>query len=94
MTKRKRDQRIIVNTDERIVPAETEAKVEGETTIHAELPEPKRYTPPNCSMCTAMRPKPEESYVTVTSTQRQDGFIFRYCKCGFCGNTFKESERI
>lgn len=93
MTKRKRDQRIIVNTDERIVPAETEAKVEGETTIHAELPTPRQYAPPACSLCSAIR-EPGSNYSRVYATQRTDGSVIRYVRCHHCGNTYKTIEKI
>ena len=52
----------------------------------------KRFTPPNCSLCTELRPDPNKSYVTVYHTRREGGFVIRYCKCGFCGNTFKAPE--
>ena len=55
---------------------------------------PKRYTPPNCSACTALRPKPSDSYVSVYHTKREGDHVFRYCKCGFCGNTFKDAEAV
>ena len=58
----------------------------------------KRYTPPNCSRCTQTRADagyaPNVSFVIVTHTFRQTGYIFRYCKCKFCNNTFKDSEVI
>lgn len=54
---------------------------------------PKRYTPPNCSSCIALRPNADTSYVSVYHTKREGGFVFRYCKCSFCGNTFKHSEK-
>lgn len=59
-----------------------------------ELLTPKRYTPPNCSLCTELRPKPTDNYVEVHTTRREDGHIVRYCKCGFCRNTFKHIEKI
>lgn len=55
---------------------------------------PKRYSPPNCSACTALRPKPEDNYVDVHTTRREDGYIVRYCKCRYCNNSFKHSEKI
>ena len=58
----------------------------------AETLTPKRYTPPNCSSCIALRPKVDTSYVSVYHTKREGGFVVRYCKCGFCGNTFKAIE--
>lgn len=52
----------------------------------------KRFVPPNCSLCTELRPDTTKSYVTVYHTKREHGFVIRYCKCGFCGNTFKAPE--
>ena len=96
-----RDNRTTMHVDQRVIEplptVETSVEVVGETTATTEgvtVPVPKRYTPPNCSLCTELRPKREESYVEVKSTQRQEGFIFRYCRCGFCGNTFKVSEKV
>lgn len=102
MTKPKklRDSRIESEADERLIVPETPvvvetlAEVEGETTIIAEIATPKRYVPPNCSCCTALRPKPDISYVSVYHTRREDGYILHYCKCGFCNNTFKHSEKF
>jgi hypothetical protein len=73
--------------DERVEAVEVEAH-------HVVQLQPKRYTPPNCSMCTELRPKPDLSYVTVYHTRREDGYIFHYCKCSFCNNTFKHSEKL
>jgi hypothetical protein len=56
---------------------------------NAEPLTPKRYTPPNCSVCTALRARPADNFVSVYHTRRESGYVFRYCKCGFCGNTFK-----
>lgn len=55
---------------------------------------PRRYVPPQCTMCTALRGDDTNDYTRVVSTQRETGLIVRYCKCGFCGNTFKALERI
>ena len=52
----------------------------------------KRFTPPNCSACTELRPDPHKSFVFVYHTKRERGFVIRYCKCEFCGNTFKAPE--
>lgn len=51
-----------------------------------EQPKPRQFTPRPCTMCTALRDA--ESYSFVYHTR---GSV-RYCKCGFCGNTWKQSE--
>ena len=79
--KRLRDNRMEAEKDERVEAVEAHHVV------------PKRYVPPNCSICTELRPKPDLSYVTVYHTRREDGFVYRYCKCSFCNNTFKHAER-
>ena len=55
---------------------------------------PKRYSPPNCSQCTALRPTPESNYVNVYKTIHEAGCIVRYCKCGYCPNTFKDVQKV
>ena len=98
MTKRKRDQRIIVNTDERIVPAETEAKVEGETTVAMSIAEIiGRYVPPPCSACSSMSlPNRRTTYVNGTQiVNTQTEFIIeRSIKCPNCGTARMDYERI
>ena len=58
-----------------------------------ELPQPKRYSPPKCSMCTALR-NTDDNYTEVYRTAREVEYTVRYCKCRFCGNTFKDLERV
>ena len=96
-----RDNRTTIHVDQRVIEplptVETSVEVVGETTATTEgvtVPVPKRYVPPNCSMCTALRPKPELSYVEVTTVRREDGYVVRYCRCSFCANTFKHSEKM
>jgi hypothetical protein len=55
----------------------------------AEAIEPKRYTPPDCSVCSATRPK--GSYTDVYCVRRMNGVMVRYCVCRWCGNRFKAS---
>lgn len=43
------------------------------------------FIPSSCSCCTALRPL-DTNYSRVVSTQGN----IRYCKCSFCGNTWKE----
>lgn len=56
-------------------------------------PVPKRtvFVPNECSACTALRPT-GQFYARVTATIRGDIGIMRYCRCGFCGNTWKQIE--
>ena len=54
---------------------------------NTEIPKPRitSYVAPPCSACSAMRPE-GENHSRVMSTHGR----IRYCKCGFCGNTFKD----
>lgn len=47
------------------------------------------YVPPPCSACVSLRPK-NDNYTRVYSTTSTTTAITRYCRCGFCGNTFKD----
>lgn len=49
------------------------------------VPRVSSFVPQSCSGCTALRPV-ETNYSRVMSTQGR----IRYCKCTFCGNTWKE----
>lgn len=42
-----------------------------------------------CPMCVALRP-PNTNFSRVTTTRREGSSVIRYCKCGFCGWTFKD----
>ncbi len=50
---------------------------------------PKRFVPPDCSVCSATRPKGD--FTDVYTVRRMNGVTVRYCKCRWCGNTFKAS---
>lgn len=58
-----------------------------------EPPKPKRYVPPKCSMCTALRPESHSGEADVTRTTHDGGYTIRYCKCRYCGNTFKSLQK-
>lgn len=90
MTKpnRLRDKRTNEDKDERVM------QVAEVVTVEAHHIVPRRYVPPQCSMCTALRGDDKGDYTRVVSTQKETGLIVRYCKCGFCGNTFKDLERL
>lgn len=53
------------------------------------VPRARDFVAPDCSVCVDLRPKPIESYVRVYATVKGSIGVTRYCKCGFCGNTFK-----
>ena len=55
--------------------------------ISSALPVPRvsSFVPQPCSCCTALRPV-DTNYSRVVSTQGR----IRYCKCSFCGNTWKD----
>lgn len=55
------------------------------------VPKPKRYSPPGCGSCAAIRPD-RKNYTRVENTRRVYNRIVRYLKCGFCGHTWKTSE--
>lgn len=80
-------------TTPRIVEPETEER--RLDSGNEEAVEPRKFTPPNCSMCTALRPSPEINYVRVFTTRHESSYTVRYCKCHFCGNSFKSiSKRV
>ena len=54
--------------------------------------QPRRYAPPQCSVCTELRPQGTD-YTSVYAVKRDNEYTIRYCKCAFCGNTFKDTER-
>ena len=57
-------------------------------------PKPRRYVPKPCSMCTALRPNKAENYTEVVRTMQESTMTIRYCRCRFCGNTWKETDSI
>jgi|GEM_PF-3439606 len=88
------DDRIITSEVEPIELVETIAETPITEVVINTMPEPKprRYVPPKCSMCTALRPSGTD-YTEVYRTRYDDGYTVRHCKCGFCGNTFKHISR-
>lgn len=96
--KKRRDVRYSIEAPEPVItetpePIEPTVLVSTETVGVVEIPKPKRYSPKNCSGCTALRPKESDNYVSVYHTRRESEFVFHYCKCSFCNNTFKDIER-
>ena len=57
-----------------------------------EAPKPKRFTPPPCTACAGDRPAGKD-YTSVYAVVREIEYTFRYCKCSYCGNTFKHTEK-
>jgi hypothetical protein len=53
-------------------------------------PKPRvtEFVPPPCNACSAVRPD-GENHSRVYATNRGNSTITRYCRCGFCGNTYK-----
>jgi hypothetical protein len=62
----------------------------------AEMPKPKqdRYIPKPCTMCTAWRPNQAENYTEVTRTMQESEMTIRYCRCRFCGFTWKTIDTV
>lgn len=62
-------------------------------TVAQPAPKPRSpqasYVPPPCSACASLRPN-EDNYTRVYSTTNTTNATTRYCRCGFCGNTFKD----
>ena len=91
MSKKQR-QRPEQRAPDKVVSEDTAELLERAAERIAE-PVPRRYTPPSCTVCTSLRPA-NTDYTSVYSVHREAGYTIRYCKCGFCGNTFKDLERM
>ena len=84
MNKPKRRQYI----DDRTAPVEEDQRL-------IESPKPKRYVPPACCSCINTRQAGDDrDYEHVYSVHRIDGYIVRYIKCDWCGNTYKDMEKV
>jgi hypothetical protein len=64
----------------------------GRVVEGAEEVKPKRYSPPACVMCTAVRPA-NTNYTEVYHTRKEYGYTVRYCRCKFCRDTFKDAVK-
>ena len=73
------------NQESRIVRNEF---VETKPTEQLSKPRVTDFVPPACSACSAIRPD-GENHSRVYATNRGNSTITRYCRCGFCGNTYK-----
>lgn len=58
------------------------------------VPEPGRYVPPEHSACMGLRPDQTKRYGIVYKTESTNMAITRYCKCRFCGVTYKDVQII
>lgn len=57
--------------------------------IEAPKPRVTDFVARPCMSCTALRPE-NSNYTRVVTTRREGASVIRYCKCDFCGNTFKD----
>lgn len=59
----------------------------------AGIAKPRRheYVAPPCSQCEAVRP-PGTNYSRVYGNKKSGHLHTRYCRCGFCGHTFKDTQ--
>ena len=72
---------------ERELPADT-------IVSQVEVPQPKRYVPPEHQGCMALRKNGGERYGEVRSTQTvnttDETIVTRYCHCRFCGVSYQD----
>lgn len=84
-----KEQRVVSATVERVERAIEQVEV-IEQIVERELASeaiatPRRFVPRACTACTALRP-PNTNYSRVYATV---GSV-RYCKCGYCGETWSQ----
>jgi hypothetical protein len=91
MSKKQRHQ-MRANIDNPVTETATTEDAETVLVVGADVepsivPKPRvtSFVPRACSCCAALRAA-DTNYSRVTSTQGN----IRYCKCSFCGNTWKE----
>jgi hypothetical protein len=53
---------------------------------------PRQFVPKQCPACQAFTGS--RNYTRVYAVKREAGMVVRYCKCGYCGNTFKQVEEL
>lgn len=53
---------------------------------------PRQFVPRQCPACQAFTGS--QNYTRVYAVKREAGMVVRYCKCGYCGNTFKQVEEL
>ena len=84
------------NTDNDLEPVQVDGFHVEEVEVKApepevvELPKPRRFTPRDCSLCTENRKRSGMEGKSFTQVYGQAGNL-RYCRCKFCGNSWKES---
>jgi hypothetical protein len=82
----------VSNKKRRSFPEQEVLKIREESIVSLPIAKAKTmaFVAPPCSFCTELRNKNPETagknYSRVKSTQGKT----RYCKCEFCGNTWKE----
>lgn len=62
----------------------------GERSVKMPKAEPRAFVPRPCGACETLRDG--KNYTRVYSVTKAAGCIIRYCRCDFCGNTFKDTE--
>ena len=87
-----------ISTAEASVPATPKPQLQAtsggmDQGSEAIKPRSTEFVPAPCSSCTAIRPA-NTNYSEVYSVHRQGANVVRYCRCRFCGNTFKNSESL
>ncbi len=50
-----------------------------------DAPRPREFTPRDCTLCITSRP-PRQQFSRVYAKRGK----IRYCKCGYCGNTWSQ----
>jgi hypothetical protein len=53
---------------------------------------PRQFAPDPCTLCTDLRPK-NTNYTRVYGHAKVGNSLVRYCRCNFCGNTYKLVEQ-
>lgn len=56
-------------------------------------PKPRVFVAPACGSCAGLRPD-YSNYSRVYGTVRRDGFVVRYVRCHFCGNSWTVQVKI
>ena len=53
--------------------------------VAVDAPKPREFTPRDCTLCITSRP-PRQQFSRVYAKRGK----IRYCKCGYCGNTWSQ----
>lgn len=65
---------------------------EQSQTIAVAEPVKRQYAPPPCHHCANVREQ-DTNYTRVYKTERGAESVTRYCRCGFCGETWKDVRK-